>query len=84
MPTIARFYGIKISIFQIQKDHNPPHLHAMYGEHDAEIDIISGNQIRGDLPGTAKKLVRDWVSIHREELIKMWESQEFRQLPPLE
>lgn len=84
MPTIARFYGIKISIFQIQKDHNPPHLHAMYGDHDAEIDIVSGSLIRGDLPGTAKKMVREWVSLHREELVEMWESQIFRQLPPLE
>lgn len=84
MPTIARFYGIKISIYQMQKEHNPPHLHAMYGEFDAEIDIRSGRQIRGNLPGTALSLVDRWLDIHRNELMAMWTTQEFRQLPPLE
>lgn len=84
MPTISRFYGIKISIYQIQKEHNPPHLHALYGEYDAEIDIVSGRQIRGNLPSTAMNLVRKWISIHKKELIEMWKTQEFRQLPPLE
>ncbi len=84
MPTISRFYGIKISIYQIQKEHNPPHLHALYGEYDAEIDIVSGRQIRGNLPSTAMNLVRKWISIHKGELIEMWRTQEFRQIPPLE
>ena len=84
MPTIARFYGIKISIFQMQKEHNPPHLHALYGEYDAEIDIRTGQQIRGNLPGTALSLVRQWVEINKAELMEMWETQQFRQLPPLE
>ena len=84
MPTIARFYGIKISIYQMKKEHNPPHLHALYGEYDAEIDIRSGNPIRGNLPGTALNLVKEWISIHRDELVEMWETQNFRQLPPLE
>ncbi len=84
MPTIAYFYGIKISIYYIQKDHNPTHIHASYGEFDAEIDIITGEQIRGNLPRTAMKLLREWICVYREELIKMWETQEFKQLPPLE
>ena len=84
MPTIARFYGIKISIYQMQKEHNPPHLHALYGEYDAEIDIKTGNQTRGNLPGTALALVRKWITIHKDELIEMWKTRQFRQLPPLE
>ena len=84
MPTIARFYGIKISIYQMQKEHNPPHLNALYGEYDAEIDIKTGNQIRGNLPGTALALVRKWITIHKDELIEMWKTQQFRQLPSLE
>ncbi len=84
MPTIARFYGIKISIYQMQKEHNPPHLHALYGEFDAEIDIRTGQQIRGNLPGTALLLVKQWIEINKAELIEMWETQQFRQLPPLE
>ena len=84
MPTIARFYGIKISIYQMQKEHNPPHLHALYGEYDAEIDIKTGNQIRGNLPGTALALVRKWITIHKDELIEMWKTKQLRQLPSLE
>jgi len=84
MPTIARFYGIKISIYQMQKEHNPPHLHALYGEYDAEIDIRTGTQIRGNLPGNALALVSQWISIHKSELLEMWETQQFRPLPPLE
>ena len=68
----------------MQKEHNPPHLHALYGEYDAEIDIRTGQQIRGNLPGTALSLVRQWVEINKAELMEMWETQQFRQLPPLE
>ena len=84
MPTISRFYGIKISIYQMQKEHNPPHLHALYGEYDAEIDIRTGSQIKGNLPATALSLVGKWISIHRSELLEMWKTQQFSQLPPLE
>ena len=48
------------------------------------IDIKTGNQIRGNLPGTALALVRKWIAIHKDELIEMWKTQQFRQLPPLE
>ena len=84
MPTICQFYGIRISIYFIQKEHNPPHLHAQYGEHDAEIDIQTGNIIRGSLPTTAADLVRKWIGLHSEELKEMWNSRQFRKLPPLE
>ena len=84
MPTISRFYGIKISIYLKQKEHNPPHLHAMYGDYDAEIDIRTGQQLRGNLPGTALALIKKWISLHESELLEMWESQQFRPLPPLE
>jgi hypothetical protein len=33
MPEISRFYGLIIKMFF--KDHNPPHFHAEYGEHEA-------------------------------------------------
>lgn len=84
MPLISQFYGIRISIFFIQKEHNPPHLHAQYGEFDAEIDIETGKQIRGNLPSRADALVKEWISLHSEELKNMWKTQQFRQLPPLE
>ena len=38
----------------------------------------------GDLPNRAKKLVSEWANINKAELKHIWETQEFRKLPPLE
>lgn len=39
--------------------------------------------IDGGLPARASDLVREWIVIHRSELLEMWETQEFRKLDPL-
>lgn len=70
MPEICRFYGIVIYMFV--KDHAPPHFHAKYAEHRALINIDTGEQIEGDLPRRALRLVQDWTELHREELNKNW------------
>jgi hypothetical protein len=41
MPTVSRFYGITIKMFFIQREHQPPHFHAMYGEYNALFAIDS-------------------------------------------
>jgi len=82
MPEITRFYGIIIKLFF--GDHPPPHFHAVYGEYIALIDINSLNVIEGDLPTRANKLVIEWAEKYQSELKTMWETQEFRKLPPLE
>lgn len=33
MPIIARFYGLIIKMFFRNKEHIPPHFHALYGEY---------------------------------------------------
>jgi hypothetical protein len=81
MPEVARFYGIIIKVFF--GDHPPPHFHAVYGEYNALISIESLEIIEGDLPKRAQSLVMDWASLYQSDLLKMWESQEFRKLPPL-
>ena len=80
MPEVARFYGI-IKVFF--GDHPPPHFHAVYGEFNALVGIESLDIIEGDLPKRAQKLVIEWASLHQKELLAMWDSQEFRKLPPL-
>ena len=35
MPEIARFYGIVIKMFFKPKEHEPSHIHALYGEYMA-------------------------------------------------
>ncbi len=82
MPEIARFYGIIIKLFF--GDHPPPHFHAVYGEHLGLFNIETLEMIEGDLPNRAKKLVLEWASLNQNELMNMWQEQEFRKLPPLE
>ena len=84
MPVLSRFYGIIIRMYFLQKEHNPPHIHAIYGDDVAAITISDGSVIEGALPGKALEMVQEWVSIHKEELLTMWETQEFKQLSPLE
>jgi hypothetical protein len=82
MPIISRFYGIVIKLFFA--DHNPPHFHAVYGEHNAIYRIDNQDLIEGDLPNRAQNLVKEWAQLNKNELRKMWDNQEFHQLPPLQ
>jgi len=82
MPEIARFYGIVIKLFF--GDHPPPHFHAIYGEYVGLFNIETLEMIEGDLPNRARKLVIEWATTNRTELKRMWETQEFQKLPPLE
>ena len=84
MPTLARFYGIVIRMYFLGSEHNPPHVHAIYGEDTAAFDIKSGEVIDGSLPARAAGMVREWIDLHRTELFKMWETQEFKKLDPLD
>jgi hypothetical protein len=40
--------------------------------------------LEGDLPPKALSMVREWAAVHKEALKTIWNTQEFRQLPPLE
>ena len=84
MPTISYFYGIIIVMYLRNKEHNPPHIHAIYGEDVAALEIQTGTIIEGYLPPKAKALVQEWMSIHRDELMNIWETQNFKSLEPLE
>jgi hypothetical protein len=82
VPVIARFYGILIKMYF--REHGVAHFHAMYGEHNGVFDLDSLEMIEGDLPGRAEKLVIEWAEMYRDDLRRMWETQEFRKLPGLE
>jgi len=84
MPVISRFYGIVIKIYFLQKEHNPPHLHAIYGDYTGAFDLSTTKMIEGDLPAKASAMVKEWMRRYTEELIEIWNTQEFRELPPLE
>jgi len=84
MPVIARFYGIVIKMYFSQSEHGVPHFHAIYGEFNAVFGIDPLAILEGDLPVRAQRLVREWAERHQAELLQMWNSQDFRQLPGLE
>lgn len=84
MPVLSRFYGITIRMYFQQAEHNPPHIHALYGEDMAAIVIKTQAVLEGYLPLKALSMVTEWVAMHQKDLLHMWETQEFRALPPLE
>jgi hypothetical protein len=84
MPVIARFYGILIKMYFSQREHGVAHFHAVYGEFNGVFSIETLEMMEGDLPLRAQRLVRDWASQYQQELLQMWQTNEFRQLPGLE
>lgn len=84
MPVISRFYGMVIKMYFIASEHNPPHIHVIYGEYMGIIDIRNTEMIIGDLPAKALSIVKEWTSINKDALLKMWETQDIKQLPPIE
>ena len=69
------------------RDHNPPHFHASYGNDEALI-TMDGEVYSGSLPRRALSLVREWLAIHRQELLDNWENAQKREpmksIEPLE
>ena len=72
MPLVSEFLGIKIYMYW--KEHFPPHFHAEYGENKIIVDINEGTVLKGNFPFKQLKLVLAWCELHKEELLKNWES----------
>ena len=80
MPVISRFYGITIKMYIRQKEHNPPHIHAIYGDCVGMFSIEDGEMFEGELSSEEQKSGRHCVSCHKDELLNMGENQQFRLL----
>ena len=74
MPVISRFNGIVVKMYFRQSEHNPPHIHAIYGECVGVIDIQTGKMIEGDLPDRILVIVSQWTSRYRTDLLDIWET----------
>lgn len=85
MPTIARFYGITIRMYFLPREHNPPHIHVIYGEETFSISLIDMEIIDGELNPTSRVLsmVKEWISLHKQELLNMWNTQDIAEIEPL-
>ena len=70
MPTISMFFGMVIVMYW--RDHAPPHFHCHYQGYEGSILLETGELVDGDLPRTARRLLRDWTKRHRAELMENW------------
>lgn len=70
MPTIAIVEGVRITMYL--NDHLPPHLHALLGEHEAQISIVTGAVLHGALPPAKLRRVRRWLAANREQVSYIW------------
>ncbi|MDR0527820.1 MAG: DUF4160 domain-containing protein [Spirochaetaceae bacterium] len=70
MPELSRFLGMVISIYF--DDHNPPHFHVLYNEHEALIAINDLTVLNGELPSRVLGLAMEWANLHKTELMENW------------
>ncbi len=83
MPTISSFYGIIIIMNLRNKEHNPPHIHAVTADFVAPFLISTGELMEGEFPPKAKKMVKEFIMKYQKELEEMWETENYIKLPPL-
>ena len=79
MPEVSGFLGIIIRFYY--NEHLPPHFHAEYGEHQAQLVIGSHTLLRGSLASRVLDLVQEWAELHRAELQHCWEQARRREMP---
>jgi hypothetical protein len=70
MPNITTIEGVKIFIYS--NDHVPAHVHAIYGEYEALIDIRKLSIMKGKLPSKKQKIAIVFVEDNQEELLKLF------------
>lgn len=72
-----------IVMYLRNKEHNPPHIHAITQDYDAPFLIETGELIEGEFPAKAKNLVKEFIIKYQRELEEMWETEIYQKLPPL-
>ena len=72
MPTISMFFGILIKMnWKDIGQHNLPHFHAFYNEHEAVFGL-DGEIIAGTFPRRQSAFVKAWSLLHEDELAANW------------
>jgi hypothetical protein len=80
MPIISVFLGLTIRMYF--GDHPPPHIHVSYQGFEALVRVDDGTLIAGDLPRRPLKLLREWLDLHRDDIVRNWKRAE--RMEPLE
>ena len=72
MPELCRFEGMIIRmLFGDTGQHNKPHVHVFYAEHNASVGI-DGELLAGSLPLKQLRLLQAWFILREEELYSAW------------
>ena len=77
MPVISVLNGISIKMYFQQEEHNPPHIHAIYGNASVIIYINGDKPNEGNLSPSQMHELEQWVRNHKDELLTMWNTQKF-------
>ena len=72
MPEVSRFFGIVIRMHW--SDHNPPHIHAYYGDCKAVFSIETGEKMKGNFPKIACNIIEEWTKKYQKQLLNNWET----------
>lgn len=71
VPRLSAFYGIVIYLYT--REHGVAHVHARYGDDEAVVAIADGQVLEGHLPPRQRRLVLEWATLRRAELLDAWE-----------
>ncbi|HXA02801.1 MAG TPA: DUF4160 domain-containing protein [Cytophagaceae bacterium] len=68
-PILEERDGVSIHIYN--KEHVPPHIHAVYAEEEALVNIRTGEIFVGDLPKNKLRIVQEWLNENnRREIVE--------------
>jgi hypothetical protein len=71
MPRIGEILGVLFYVYA--DDHNPPHIHAIYGDDEMLVAIATGAVLEGSLPGAKRRVALDWLAENRGLALAAWE-----------
>jgi hypothetical protein len=70
VPRVGEWLGILFYVYA--EDHNPPHVHAIYGDDAMLIEIATGDVLAGSLPGSKQRDALAWLETHRALATAAW------------
>lgn len=58
-------------MYFLQREHNLPHIYAIYNEDVAAMGFMAGKVLEGHLPNKAMAMVQEWIAQYRDTLMKI-------------
>jgi uncharacterized protein DUF4160 len=71
MPRVGEVLGIVFYLYA--DDHNPPHVHAAYGDSEALLIIATSAVLTGWLPGAKLRQAQAWLEENRAAVSAAWD-----------